>query len=170
MRAKITFTLSSFQPALGTCISCDYVKMTPNGKYGYVGYWILIEHASGFIWQFIVKSKDEFIKYVEIVRKILLSNKFILQHNIFDAGTVENSSTVMSYLEENRIIPRPAAPNQQNQNDVERTIQTFKDNTSTLMTANPHLDADWWIYANISQAAAKTRHVIRKVEQNRLIN
>jgi hypothetical protein len=64
-----------------------------------------------------------------------------------DAGSTENADDVTAFMVEHGITPEPAAVAEQNQNPVEREVQTLKKGVSALLIDQTSLGAKWWCYA-----------------------
>ena len=50
-----------------------------------------------------------------------------------DVGSTENANDVTVFMEDHHITPEPAAVGEQNQNPVEREVQTLKKGVSALL-------------------------------------
>jgi hypothetical protein len=64
-----------------------------------------------------------------------------------DAGSTENAIDVIAFLKEHNIEIDPAAPDEQQQNPVEREVQTLTKGVSALLLDQTALSSSqWWDY------------------------
>ena len=63
-----------------------------------------------------------------------------------DAGSTENAADVIAFLKEHNIEIDPAAPDEQQQNPVEREVQTLTKGVSALLLDQTALGSSWWDY------------------------
>jgi hypothetical protein len=90
---------------------------------------------------------------IEVMYKVLLffhSLNFRIDTIRFDYGKVENSQAVLAFLQFHQITAQPAPPESQNQNPIERTIQTGKKKVGAIQQDAPHLKDNTWIFAWIN--------------------
>ena len=168
IKKKSTPTGSGLRPTLiGSQWSEDY-----QGPYstpaigGYTGKITFVEVTTGFIMNFLVKSKSatEIANCVKKVAAFCRLHGHLMTSLRCDSATTEVSTELrtlcadMNGPGQQGIDIRPAAPEQQNQNPVERHIQSIDNQVHAVLIDQDLLSASWWGYANI--AVSVTRNMV----------
>lgn len=136
---------SGIKAAIGEELSCDYVgEIHPKSVHGNTGAYIFTESATGMEHVYPVKSKTEFLKCAKKTTDYYASHGHAIRRIRCDAGSSENAAEARSELAQISIELRPAAPDKQNQNPVERHIQTIKKGTAATLFGQTTLHAGWW--------------------------
>ena len=119
---------SGVEPHLGEQWSMDCVgPISPPTMYGATKFYLFVEHCTTLAKVFLVREDTTIT--MELALKDIIS--FCTRHNRtiktlrFDAGSVSNSALMTDILQQYHITPAPAAPEQQQQNFSERTVQTI---------------------------------------------
>ena len=91
-------------------------------------------------------KKYDLVGCIEKVRQFYQRHGVTIRRLRFDAGSVENSAAVTSYLsqKEVQIDPQPAAVDEQNQNIVERDIQHLGNVVSACMEGAEEVTSAFW--------------------------
>jgi hypothetical protein len=102
---------------------------------------------TGYGIAYLVKKKpnaEDFITFLEYCRSYARKYGWIINKVRADAGTTEGSVAVQLYLGQHKILLETAAPEQQNQNPVERYIQTIKKDVAAMMIAQFAVGRLYW--------------------------
>ena len=140
-------------PHIGYAVSIDFVPVSIPAYGGFTAQFIIRELSVGYVLVFLVTKKTEFLSVIEKTRLFFLKYPAVLRVVYTDAGRVEISTETHQRLALNHITVRPAPPEQQNQNPVERTVQTFNYGIATMLVAQQFLPNAAWGLASISYAA-----------------
>ena len=79
------------------------------------------------------KSGNTFIEAISHVIDFYNSHGHRVDKIRMDAGSTENATDVIAFLKEHNIEVDPAAPDEQQQNPVEREVQTLTKGVSALL-------------------------------------
>ena len=107
---------------------------------------IAIDCCTGFMMGKLVRHYNA-STLQEFLREIF---QFAKQHQFrvrllrYDAGVIENSHSVATFLAGEGVMGRPATPEHQHQNPVERHIRTLKETLAANMCAQASLEAYFW--------------------------
>lgn len=132
---------------------------------GFTGKFTCVELTTGLGVVYLVKAKDE---AYEVVKRLAEYNSMwgrVMRLLRVDAGSVENSvqfgevCASLNGRDKPGVEVRPAAVEKQNQNPVERHIQTIDNQINAILVGIDTLSARWWGWASIF--AWKTRNHIR---------
>lgn len=140
-------------PYIGYAVSIDYVPVSIPAYGGFTAQFIVRELSIGYILVFLVKQKTEFVTVAQKIRSYFLQFKSALRIIYTDAGLVEMSESTRHQLALIHVAIHSAPPEQQNQNPVERTVQTLNYGISTMLAAQKFLPNEAWGLAAISYAA-----------------
>ena len=136
---------SGIRTVIGEELSCDYVgEIHPKSVHGNTGAYIFTDSATGMEHVYPVRSKTEFLQCAKKTIEYYASHRHITRKIRCDAGSSENAAEAKSQLATIHIELRPAAPGKQNQNPVERHIQTTKKGTAATLFGQATLHAGWW--------------------------
>jgi hypothetical protein len=86
----------------------------------------------------------ELVVFLTEVVKLAVSKKFMVKVLRYDAGSVENGGEVKDFLRLHQIEGRPAVPEHQHQNPVERSVRTVKETIAANMVDQNSLNASYW--------------------------
>jgi hypothetical protein len=86
----------------------------------------------------------ELVIFLTDVVKMASSKKFAVKVLRYDAGAVENGGEVKEFLRLHQIEGRPAVPEHQHQNPVERSVRTVKETVAANMVDQSSLNASYW--------------------------
>ena len=141
----------------GEVLSCDYQGKIAESIRGYNGWYIFKCLYSGFRHSVMVKdkTKESFQEAISHVVDFYNSYGHRVELLRMDAGSTENAADVIAFLLEHSIHVDPAAVDEQNQNPVEREVQTLKKGVSALLIDQYSLGPRWWCYAVESWIACK---------------
>jgi hypothetical protein len=133
----------------GQVISCDYQGKIKDSIRGYNGWYIFKCLFSGFRHGIMVKdkTKETFQEALSHVIDFYNANGHRVDVMRMDAGSTENADDVTVFMVDHGITPEPAAVGEQNQNPVEREVQTLKKGVSSLLIDQTSLGPRWWCYA-----------------------
>lgn len=135
----------------GQVLSVDYQgKINPPSTRGYTGFWLFLDLHSGYIHAHFTKDKtaSTYKDALDNVIHFYHSHQHRVQTIRCDAGSTENDTTIKQYLAHtHQIHIAPAAVDHQEQNPVERTVQTLIKGVSTIMADQQALGPAWWDYA-----------------------
>ena len=132
---------------------------------GYSGKFTCVELSTGLGLVYLVKGKDEAYDVVQKLAKYNSKWGHVMRLLRVDAGSVENSLQFGEVCASVNgpglpgVEVRPAAVEKQNQNPVERHIQTIDNQINAMLVGTDTLPARWWGWA--SMCAWKTRNHIR---------
>ena len=140
-------------PYIGYAVSIDYVPVSTPAYGGFTAHFIVRELSIGYILVFLVKQKTEFVAVARKIRSYFLQFKSALRVIYTDSGMVEISESTHQQLALLHVTVRSAPPEQQNQNPVERTVQTLNYGIATMLAAQKYLSNEAWGLAAISYAA-----------------
>jgi hypothetical protein len=124
------------------------VKVNPVSIRGFTGYYVFKELSVGYLFVVLFKTHDA----ENLVASFKEMYLFFRSHGHrpkqlrFDAGRVENSRHVYEELSKMEVETSPAAVEQQNQNPVERDVQTVKKGVSSMMIDQSSLSASYWCF------------------------
>ena len=137
---------SGIRAVIGEELSCDYVgEIHPKSVHGNTGAYIFTDSATGMEHVYPVRSKTELLQCAKKTIEYYSSHRHITRKIRCDAGSSENAAEAKSQLATIHIELRPAAPGKQNQNPVERHIQTTKKGTAATLFGQATLHAGWCI-------------------------
>ena len=135
-------------PYVGYAFSVDYVPVSVPALGGFTGFYLFRELYTGYVVVFLVKNKTKFMDAINRTRNHFLSHGHRpMALLLCDAGTVENSAASARELATLEITLNPAAPENQAQNPVERTVQTANHAISTMLLDQQFLGHDSWARA-----------------------
>ena len=135
-------------PYFGYALSVDYVPVSVPALGGFTGFYLFRELLAGYIVVFLVKNKTKFMDAINRTHNHFLSHGHRrIALLLCDAGTVENSAASTRELAAFEITLNPAAPENQAQNPVERTVQTANHAISTMLLDQQFLGHDSWARA-----------------------
>ena len=119
---------SGVEPHLGEVWSMDCVgPISPPTMHGATMFYLFVEHCTTLVKVFLIRQDTALT--MELALKDVIA--FCSRHNRkmttlrFDAGSVSNSAFLTAILQQYQITPAPAAPEQQQQNFCERSVQTI---------------------------------------------
>ena len=141
---------SGIKPTLGTTLSYDYVGPFPTSVFGHTGIHLIMECAVNFLLYEFTNLKNNLIEFLYRVLLYFHCYNFKISVLRYDYGTVENSEAVNAFLKYHKIESQHAAPEAQEQNPIERTIQTAKKKVAAIRQDAPHLKDNTWIFAWIN--------------------
>lgn len=135
-------------PYFGSSFSVDYVPVSVTALGGFTAFYLFRELLKGYVVVFLVKQKTKFMEAVNRTRAHFIAHGHPpLRLLLCDAGTVENSAASARELASLHISLDPAAPENQAQNPVERTVQTANHAISTMLLDQQFLGYDSWARA-----------------------
>ena len=134
----------------GTVLSVDYQgKISPISTRGFTRWFIIKDLKSSYRHSIMTKSKSAAALIEALSHAIDFYN--LHGHRVdkvrFDAGSTENSADVEAFLLEHNIITDSSAADEQQQNPVEREVQTLTKGVSALLLDQTSLGPSWWCYA-----------------------
>ena len=130
---------------IGTCISADWVPSTGDAAIGgFVGYFIFVDLATGFISVCLDKTKNNFLKHLKNVIRFYKSYNHEVRIIRFDAGSVENADVTVTWIQDNNMLVEPAAVEAQYQNPAERYVQYIDNGVAAMLEGARHLDYTFW--------------------------
>ena len=134
---------------IGEVLSCDYQGKIKESIHGFNGWYIFKCLFSGFRHGIMVKdkTKETFQEALSHVIDFYNANGHRVDVMRMDAGSTENADDVTVFMIDHGITPEPAAVGEQNQNPVEREVQTLKKGVSALLIDQTSLGPRWWCYA-----------------------
>ena len=91
-----------------------------------------------------VFNSEECISFVREIVSFAKRFRFVIRRVRFDAGRIENSSEFREFLADNHIEGCPAGTELQNQNPIERYVQTVKNTISAVMADQSELGPAFW--------------------------
>jgi hypothetical protein len=125
----------------GACLSADWVPSTGDPAIGgFIGYFIFVDLATGFLSVFLDRTKQNFLKHLKNVIKFYQSYNHEVRIIRFDAGSVENADLTVSWIQENKMIVEPAAVEAQYQNPAERYVQYIDNGVAAMLEGAKDLD------------------------------
>ena len=131
-------------------ITSDFIPFRKPSTRGYVGSYIYGDRASGKLWSYLVKSKDEWLATYQLLQAEFGPNmnanslKTIVFQTDFDS--VVHSTEFTLYLLETGAHLFNSSPYKHAQNLIERFIQTLKNMVRTNMHFNG-APGNYWCYA-----------------------
>ena len=131
-------------------ITSDFIPFRKSSTRGYVGSYIYGDRASGKLWSYLVKSKDEWLATYQLLQAEFGPNmnansmKTIVLQTDFDS--VVHSTDFTKYLLESGAHLFNSSPYKHAQNLIERFIQTLKNMVRTNMHFNG-APGNYWCYA-----------------------
>jgi hypothetical protein len=130
---------------IGTCISADWVPSTGDPAIGgFVGYFIFVDLATGFVSVCLDKTKQNFLKHLKNVIRFYKSYHHEVRVIRVDAGSVENADAVLTWVQDNSMRIEPAAVEAQYQNPAERYVQYLDNGVAAMLEGAQHLDYTFW--------------------------
>jgi hypothetical protein len=138
-------------PLPGNILSVDYQgKINPISVRGFSGFYLFKDSCSGMRHAELVKYKSAatFQKALSNVIKFYNSHGHTVLKLRCDAGSTENDESIGAWLaSEHGVTVDPAAVGKQNQNPVEREVQTLIKGVGCLLLDQESLSSKWWCYA-----------------------
>ena len=136
----------------GEELSVDYQgKVSPVSVRGFNGFYLFKDKFSGFRHAIMVKDKTAktYLSAVDKVIKFYNSYGQKVEKIRCDAGSTENDSGVVEFLNKTHFIKvNTVAVEHQNQNFVEREVQTLIRGVGCLLVVDQQaLSSKWWCYA-----------------------
>jgi hypothetical protein len=130
---------------VGTCLSADWVTSTGDAAIGgFIGYFIFVDLATGFVSVCLDKSKNNFLRHLQNVVRFYKSYHHHVRVIRVDAGSVENADEVVKWIQDNKMRIEPAAVEAQYQNPAERYVQYLDNGVAALLEGAQHLDYTFW--------------------------
>jgi len=132
---------------------------------GYTGKFTCVDLCTGLGQVYLVKGKDEALSVVQRLSRYCKKWNHMFLVLKVDAGSVENAQkfqdecAVVNGEGNPGVDVRPAGVEQQNQNTVERHIQTIENQINAISVGTDTLPSRWWGWASFF--AWKTRNHIR---------
>jgi hypothetical protein len=151
--ANPTLSGSGFIPNQpGSSVSIDEIpKISPPAIGGQRHATIAIDAASTLSYVFVHHdlTQETFQAHVNQLKVKFKKGNWKIKKLRYDAGTTGKSQFVQDFLDSEDIIFQNAPAEQQNQNPVERFIQTLIKMTSAILLDCVYLGPEWWSYALI---------------------
>lgn len=132
---------------IGERVSVDGIPVNTVSVDGYIGYFHFREQRSGFEYPYFYKAKTEFMDAVRSFKQYMALYGKRMKLLQFDAGSVEMSEESKHALLALGIQPCPAVPERQNQNFVERSVQTRCYAIAAMMLDQVTLGKSFWSWA-----------------------
>jgi len=125
---------------------------------GFTGKVTFVEVSTGFVMVFLVKSKSasEISSCIKKVAAFCRLHGHLMTSLRCDSATAELSNELKSFCVDvngpgvQGVDIRPAGPEQQNQNPVERYIQSIDNQINSVMIDQDLLSPAWWGFATIA--------------------
>ena len=134
----------------GQVISIDYQgKISPVSVRGFTGWFIFKDICTGYRHGIMTKDKSAktFIEALSHVIDFYNRHGHRVDKLRMDAGSTENSAAVTEFCNEHNIELDPAAVDEEQQNPVEREVQTLTKGVSAMLLDQTALGPNWWCYA-----------------------
>jgi hypothetical protein len=143
-------------------VLCHEFSLDYQGPYatkalgGFNGKFTAVERKVGLGLVFLVKSKRGVYNVIRLLVQYCAKHGWRMHILRVDAGTVENAAGFVSFCatiygdEGPGIEVRPAAPGNQNQDPVERHIQSVQNQIAATIAGQDLLPGMFWGWANIS--------------------
>ena len=137
-------------PSIGYAVSIDYVPVSKRAFGGFNAMFLIRELRVGLLIVHLTRDKTTFPSVVYKLRLYFLQYGLALRVIFTDSGGVEVSQKTRDMLNIHEIQIHPSPPEQQNQNPVERSVQTLNYGISTIMAAQQFLPDEAWGLAALS--------------------
>jgi len=148
MRRSPMLQGSGIEPStVGERVSVDGVPVNVASIDGHVGYFHFRDQFSKYEHSYPYKFKTEFIDAVKDFLQLLFEYGHSIKMLQFDAGSVELSDNTKVQLSNLHIESHPAVPERQNQNTIERSVQTRTYAIATMMLDQVTLSKRFWNWA-----------------------
>jgi len=133
----------------GNVLSVDYQgKISPTSARGFTGWFIIKDIKTAYRHGIMTRSKaaDSLIEALSHAIDFYNLHGHRVDKVRFDAGSVEDSEKVITFLLAHNIEIDPAAVAEQSQNPVEREVQTLTKGVSALLLDQTALGPSWLCY------------------------
>jgi hypothetical protein len=134
----------------GLVLSVDWQgTVNPTWVRGYVGFYLIKDLHSACLHA--IPTRDKTAETYRATLALVIDFYQTHGHRVLkirsDAGSTENALESTEFLSQFNIITDSAAPDEQQQNPVEREMQTLKKGVSALLIDQTALGPSWWCYA-----------------------
>ena len=123
--------------------------MNPSSVRGYVGFYLIKDLHSAYLHA--IPTRDKTAATYRATLALAIDFYQTHGHRVLkvrsDSGSAENALESAEFLSQFNIITDTAAPDEQQQNPVEREMQTLKKGVSALLIDQTALGPSWWCYA-----------------------
>jgi hypothetical protein len=131
----------------GHTVYLDVVTgVNPPSNHGNIGFYFAVCNATGMKFFRAVKSVQEFETFLRTMHAYFTKHGHRMVDLIFDAARFENSVANRAVYDELGITPKAIAPEMQERNRAERSIQTFIKCLCAVMTSQSLLGGIYWQY------------------------
>ena len=143
---------------VGNVLSLDYVgKINPPAYNGINGFYLFSDLATGYLHAVLVRTKTALKNAVNDVVSFYKRYQHTVRCLRFDSDSLQLSDDFTLWLDNYNppILYEASCPGSQNQNPVERQVQTLIKGVSTILHAQTSLTAEYWNLAVLAWIDAR---------------